>query len=334
MKNVDANFFENNTLVLHKKEYLHSSNEKAIHVGYNVNNSFFSQLGASIVSIIENNKDLNFVFHIFTDGYSTANGKKVEELARKWKCSCILYEMNMDLLRDFHIKVKRFSKITYARICMPKILSTVGGCDRLLYIDADTMCIGNIKNLVNIDLKNRAMGAVSEREDAVSYRAGHLHLKSDKYFNDGVMLIDIKEWEKQHITEKAFSYQNEPGERFIGHDQDIMNLVFDGKNYFLPSKYNVYDGGEYDKGDSIIIHWTGRRKPWQMVVSKFDEQWRLYNEMSPWETITNVLPVKKPENYHDFQQWGRYQKKLGNYMGYIKGILWYSWLRLRYKCKL
>lgn len=41
MKNIDANFFENNTLVLNKKEYLHSSNEKVVHVGYNVNNSFF-----------------------------------------------------------------------------------------------------------------------------------------------------------------------------------------------------------------------------------------------------------------------------------------------------
>ena len=81
----------------------------------------------------------------------------------------------------------------------------------------------------------------------------------------------------------------------------------------------------------MIIHWTGRRKPWQMGLTDYDAQWRKYNALSPWKTITNVLPVKKPENYHDFQQWGRYQKAHGNLSGYIKGMFWYSWLRIRYK---
>lgn len=40
------------------------------HICYNVNNSFFYIMGASIISILENNKNLNLVFHIFTDGYS------------------------------------------------------------------------------------------------------------------------------------------------------------------------------------------------------------------------------------------------------------------------
>ena len=175
------------------------------------------------------------------------------------------------------------------------------------------------------------MGAVSERDSAIAYRANFLKLKSGKYFNDGVMVVDVNSWENASTTEKAFSYQREPRDHFLGQSQDVLNLVFDGANYPLSAGYNVYDGGAYDQGGSVFIHWTGRRKPWQMVLTNFDAQWRKYNELSPWPTITNILPIKKPENYHDFQQWGRYQKDHGNMAGYIKGLFWYSWLRIRYK---
>ena len=235
----------------------------------------------------------------------------------------------MDVFQDFHIKVARFSRITYGRLYMAKVLSKK--TDRFLYVDADAICIQSIKSLFSIDLKGAAMGAVMERPDAIAYRAGYLKLKSGKYFNDGIMLVDTNIWEKKQITEKAFSYQCEPKKRFLGQSQDVLNLVFDGANFFLPAKYNVYDGGEYDEGDSVIVHWTGRRKPWQMVLTQFDKMWRQYNALSPWPTITNILPIKKPENYHDFQQWGHYQKRNGNFRGYLYGIFWYAVLRFRYK---
>lgn len=145
------------------------------------------------------------------------------------------------------------------------------------------------------------------------------------------MLVDIPTWEKEHITEQAFSYQCEPRKRFLGQTQDVLNLVFDGTNYFLPADYNVYDGGSYDQGHSVILHWTGRRKPWQMVLSDFDAQWRKYNALSPWETLTNILPIKKPENYHDFKYWGYYRKGSGCFSDFLKGMFWYSVLRIRYK---
>ena len=161
----------------------------------------------------------------------------------------------------------------------------------------------------------------------------YLKLKTKTYFNDGIMVIDIDEWEKRKITERAFSYQGEPPERFLGHDQDIMNLVLDGDILFLPRIYNQL-GGDTEEDDRVIIHWTGRRKPWLMVLTRFDEQWRKYLDISPWDSITNIEPIKKPENYHDFKQWGKIQRSRGNRWGYWVGIFWYSWLRIRYKLKI
>ena len=161
---------------------------------------------------------------------------------------------------------------------MPKLVKEYAA--RYIYLDADTMCVAPLNRLWATDLQGAPMGAVSERASAVDYRAGFLHLKNGKYFNDGVMMVDIPEWERQHITEQAFSYQCEPRKRFLGQSQDVLNLVFDGTNYFLPADYNVFDGGGYDQGHSVIIHWTGRRKPWQMVLSAFEAQWRKYKAVS------------------------------------------------------
>lgn len=303
--------------------------DEVYHIAYNVNDGFIHIMGASVISVLENNKDKKFVVHIFTDGHSEENSQKIEELARKWHCHCILYTIDMKPFEDFHIKVARFSRITYARLYMPKVIKKQA--KRFIYLDADTMCCGDFKELWHLDMNGAPMGAVSEHPEAVTYRAGHLKLKNGKYFNDGVMLIDIDAWEKEQITEKSFAYQNEPRERFLGQSQDVLNLVFDGTNYFLPAKYNAFGGAVNFNGEPVIAHWTGRRKPWQMVVTDIDAQWRYYNDLSPWESITNILPIKKPENYHDFQQWGRYEKSKGNYGKYMQGIFWYAVLRTIYK---
>ncbi|WP_288311516.1 glycosyltransferase family 8 protein [uncultured Selenomonas sp.] len=329
MKTFGPEFFSTENFIISKKIYRYAEGTGGYHICYNVNDAFIPIMGASMVSALENNRGVPITFHLFTDGYREENAEKIAALAKRWRCTCILYKLDMEPFQDFHIKVERFSRITYARLYMPKIVRDYAA--RYIYLDADTMCVAPLAQLWHTDLAGAAMGAVSERASAVDYRAGFLHLKHGKYFNDGVMLVDILVWEQQHITEKAFSYQCEPRKRFLGQSQDVLNLVFDGANAFLPAGYNVYDGGGYDDGHSIIVHWTGRRKPWQMVMSAFDAQWRRYNALSPWETLTNLLPVKAPENYHDFKYWGYYRKGEGHFGDFLKGMFWYSVLRIRYK---
>lgn len=336
MKQFESSFFDVSHFIASEKifNYLPADDAREqIHVSYNVNDAYIPFMGASMVSVIENNKGASLLFHIFTDGYSDGSEENIRKTAQKFHCCCYLYRVNMEPFKDFHIKVSRFSRVTYVRLYMPKVLGKYA--DRYIYADSDTMCISSLKPLMHLDMKGYAIAAAADRPDSVKYRSEYLKLKNGRYFNDGIMLVDCKQWEKDHITEKAFSFQCEPKERFLGQSQDILNLVFDGNLYFLPHAYNITDGGDdYDTDQGVFIHWAGRRKPWNMVLTPFDAQWRKYNALSPWPTVTNILPIKKPENYHDFQQWGRYQKKHGNLAGYFKGIFWYSWLRMRYKLHL
>lgn len=331
MKTFSPDFFASSNFIKDVQTFDYGPTGKQNHICYNINDGYFYILGASIISVLENNKDLHFTFHIFTDGYSKENAAKVATIARQWHCKCILYTFKMEQFQDFHIKVARFSRITYGRIYMPKVLQKL--TKRFLYLDADTICLGSLQGLLNYDLQGKAIGCVLEAEDVVEPFCKFAKLKNHIYFNDGVMLVDVAEWEKERITERAFAYQLEPKEHFKGQSQDVLNRTFDGDLCLLPLKFNSVGGGCHDEGDAVIVHWTGRMKPWQMVLTKFDKKWRKYNALSPWETITNILPIKEPQNYHDFEQRGRYQKAHGNEKGYLQGMFWYGLLRTRYKLK-
>ena len=135
MKKFDQEFFDIEKFIIKKESFIYSdeNNTRTIcHVCYNVNDPFTPIMGASIVSILENNSDLAFTFHIFTDGYSDVTANKVKEVARKWQCNCVLYELNMKPFEDFHIKVARFSRITYGRLYMAKVLK--GITSRFIYV--------------------------------------------------------------------------------------------------------------------------------------------------------------------------------------------------------
>ena len=79
MKTFTNDFFSEQNFILSRIEYDYRQEKKSIeyHICYNVNDPFFYIMGASIISILENNKDLNLVFHIFTDGYSEDNANKM-----------------------------------------------------------------------------------------------------------------------------------------------------------------------------------------------------------------------------------------------------------------
>ena len=333
MKSFNPSFFAVENFLQRKETFdcLPEQARDVCHIAFNVNDAYVKMAGVTCISVLENNKDMYFTFHIFTDGCSDENLERIRQVAEQWQCRCIVYILHIEPFLGFHIKVKRFVKITYARLYMPKILKAY--TSRYIYMDSDMMCIASLQDVWHMDLQGKAIAAASELPHTVADRSAFLKLKTQTYFNSGFMVIDIPAWEKGQITERAFSYQGEPPARFLGHDQDVINLVVDGDIVFLPRIYNQL-GGDTEENDRVIIHWTGRRKPWLMVLTRFDEQWRHYLDISPWDGITNIEPIKKPENYHDFKQWGKIQRSRGNRWGYFVGLFWYSWLRIRYKLNI
>lgn len=319
--------FEKNQFIKEKINYeclAGKAADKIIHIAFNINDAFFMQMGVTVTSVLENNTDKAFAIHIFCDGVSKENLAKTRQLAEKYQQNFYVYIMDMKPFQTFHIKTRHFSRVTYLRSVMPKILKPL--TEKYLYMDADMLCVGDISEITDIDLQGYPFAAASETPQAVAYKTNFLHQKSGKHFNDGLMWIDIAEWEKEQITEKVFSYQGADPSRFSGQSQDIMNLVLDGEILFIDRRYN----GGSDKG-TLIYHFCGRNKPWHMVLNDADALWRHYLDLSPWDSLPDPLPPKTPQHYFNYKllmerSWQK--KELANCLQYL---FWYTVLKIELK---
>lgn len=301
-----------------------------MHIAFNVNDAYFRQAAVAIISVLENNKNKNFTFHIFTDAYEQESAGKLKLIAEKYNIKLCIYAIDMNILAGFHIKVKRFSRVTYLRLIMPKILKDI---NYFLYMDADMVCLGDLWQLNDIDFKGKAFAAVSDLPEAVEYRTKFLKLKNDKYFNDGMMFVNVHNWNRLQITEKTFTFKGADPKRFLGQSQDILNLVMDGDIIFLDKKFNVMQESTNVK-DCVIYHFFGRFKPWEMELNKYDALWRKYLELSPWPALTDKFPPKKPQYYHDYKKVAKYYKENNNWLNMIESYFWYSILKIRLKLGL
>ena len=110
------------------------------------------------------------------------------------------------------------------------------------------------------------------------------------------MMVNIPEWQKQNITKRPFPTEGTKNVFWVkARISSTLSLM---GQCFLPSIYNEFGGGEDDpQQKGTIIHWTGRRKPWQMVLSDYDAQWRSYNAASSVGDLERLFCILKPENY-------------------------------------
>lgn len=81
----------------------------------------------------------------------------------------------------------------------------------------------------------------------------------------------------------------------------------------------------------ILIHYSGRDKPWELVLDSDDELWRHYLDLSFWESMPDPMPPRKPSYYHSFKKLAEVYGEKGKTWKRIQCLFWYSVLRIRYK---
>ena len=333
----EESYFEENNFI--KKTYSYLSDDHSgiydnvIHICFNLDCKYFHQLGVTVTSVLENNPQFRFVFHVFIDSIADADVAKVQQVIEKYKCDFHIYIMQMEPFSHFHLRNKRYSHVGYFRVYMPKILRKF--TKKYLYIDADMICVNSLQPFLDIDLQGKPIACVSDFPDALEARAAFLKLKSGKYFNAGMMWVDVEEWEKQKITEHCFEYIDMDPNCFTAHDQDVLNLVFDGNYVLLPKIFNYMGGiGVKIQKDIIIYHFFGRIKPWDVCLTDYDKVWRKYCKISFWDTIEDPLPPRESKYYADFKFAGEYYQKQGDYLQAFKCYLIYSVLKIKLKLSL
>jgi len=159
------------------------------------------------------------------------------------------------------------SHMAYCRILMPQLLDV----PRVIYLDCDTLIFRDPSELFDFDLPpGRILAAVPDSETLTLRDDSHtladtMNLPDDgRYFNSGVMLMNLDGLRKQHLVERAIDFLSawKPDYRF--HDQSAINFLLHGQIEELPEHWNraSWRFDQQDNNDlNCVLHYT-RSAPW------------------------------------------------------------------------
>ncbi len=167
---------------------------------------------------------------------------------------------------------------TYFRLLVPDLLPA--SCARAIYLDSDVVVEGDLAELWAVDVSAHALAAVQDMTVPwVSSRWGldnwrELGLASTaKYFNAGVMLMNLARWRAEHVAAAVLDYvaTNQQYVRFW--DQDGLNAVLAGRWLELDPRWNLtvqndrpplLDEHFAALAAPFVTHFASTGKPWHL----------------------------------------------------------------------
>ena len=215
----------------------------------------------SILSILKHNKAA-IHFYILTINYETTKAftKKaadyLDKLVKKTnpKSFVKLIDATEVFVKDLPKKNmgSYFTPCSMLRLYIDKV-SELSKLDRILYLDYDVVCRGDLANFYNTDMDGVEAAGVLDIYGKNFY---HYHgLFNFDYMNSGVMLFNISECLKSKMFEKAVKLCMDRWMMLA--DQAALNKSITHRK-ILPRKYN--EQAERPKKDTVLHHFSNNFK--------------------------------------------------------------------------
>jgi lipopolysaccharide biosynthesis glycosyltransferase len=323
----------NNAILNTKKLYKQKKfedNKEVLHIGFGIDSRFALGMGVLMTSIILNNPNRNIAFHVFTDGIEKGDTERLQVLAQKERVEITIYYINLEVFINFPTSLG-WSHATYYRFIMGEKL--YGTADKMLYLDADILCVGSLQELLETDMGNNIILGIDDCMTDFDVKVRNLSIQHGRYFNAGVMYIDVNKWHAEKIADRAMQLIMEDPQKYKSLDQDVLNVLLDGRTQYVDIKwdhiYNMSFMNHKLPKNTILIHYTGD-KPWHRWTEHhfMVERYYEYIKKSPWSDV----PLAEPVHYKEKRKMAKSYKKRGMYLQYLK--CYYEYLILRTKTKL
>lgn len=261
-----------------KIEFKFSNNEHNKNIVLCGDKAYIKYVGITLTSICLNSDSKSWSFHIFLDDISEQDKQKIEKTARKFSVNISIYFINMSIIDKFSDDMGQNTHISKAAYFRLIAFGSLNNIQKALYLDSDICVIDNkIQNIWDVDLNGNVAAVIGKpKGDATEIR-----LKVGQAFNSGVMFIDIDRWKLLNLTNVCMEKALERVWPML--DQDVLNIVLDGKIISLPERYNyeyslslfidsvsVPSKVIFPRDEATIIHYIGASKPWHTWVQCCD----------------------------------------------------------------
>ncbi len=252
---------------------------------YCVDRNVVEQSLVSLTSVLENNRTTHLNAHYVYAELSAKDMKSIQALQKKYEnLNLVFHKVDARRLKGlFSRKYTKITPIGYGRFLLAEILPDV---KKILYMDTDVVCIGDVSSLWSLDISDNFAAAAAEYPSwyasGMTKNQGKARLfiaKKNEMINSGVMLFNLDYMREKEIVEALFKTDKLIINR-MNQDQDIYNVVFEGKMLILPAIYNMttttYSQNLTKIFNTVFIHYTGPSKPWnkktgiKKIMASFD----------------------------------------------------------------
>ena len=242
---------------------------------YCFDNNYNIPAACSIYSLLENSIDeINIYILHKNQNNSDFFPKKIVNHPKLKKIKVI--KVDLSQIHFPNIFGSHVSEATYYRLFLQDYVTDE--IKYITYLDCDVFCIKNPNLLINKTItkmeKSGKIIASNEEPGLFTYGKNTLNIKPNKYFNAGVMVINLELWKLNKLKDEFLKLINQQNEKLLFWDQDVLNLYFNGNYEILPDALNTKVDMEVDNNANTFsedemqnlsfLHYSGKFKPWSV----------------------------------------------------------------------
>ena len=292
--------------------------EQAVPIVMAFDTGFLLPSAVAMISVMENgNNSTRYHFFIITESeYKDMDCGLFDLIGRRYpnfSCQYVFFES--DIFADARLPMHVTSKLCFARMLIPTILSSLDYC---IYLDGDTVVRQDINLLGHIAAEYRDFSQcylMAAPDLSLRYGEGMFFEdfrkclgqdNLDYYFNSGVMVMNLRKLREDRMLEQ---FQCHADRGYFFGDQDILNVCCWKKTEMLPVCWNMYPGNigdetmlgkgcsDQDKtdimeGKASILHFAGKDKPWNCIETFWEHEWYQYACLLPRMEMTEAYLEK------------------------------------------
>lgn len=296
-------------------------------VVYSSSDYFAPITGISILSLLESNHDSdNLTIYLVDNGISAENRLHLQHMVQEHGRE-IIFVPQPDLTARLktELNIGRWHISTFFRLFLCSILPD--SVHRCIFLDSDTLVRHSLRDLWEMELGEHIAAAVNDcRSDDYKTELGAP--ASGTYTNNGVLLIDLKQWRERDVENAFLDYIASRNGNITYVDQGVFNGVLGGSGLVkeIHPKYNaltIFFCFSYDElmrlrkprspmsrqefeeslNDPWILHFQScfmsRGRPWNPHNDHpFVQEFLQCKERSPWKT----MPLY-PDNQKLLKRW-------------------------------
>lgn len=177
-----------------------------------------------------------------------------------------------------------YSRTTYYRLFIAEMFPEY---DKAVYLDSDTIVLGDISELYCHELGDCYIGAARDQvmvqnDTYGTYVERVLGIDRNQFFNAGVLLINCEQFRNNHILD-GFVELLHMYNFVVTQDEDYLNLLCRDRVLWLEQQWNteVFGNIAYGEDTFKLLHYIMVSKPWHYEDCRFASYFWEYAQRTP-----------------------------------------------------